>query len=86
MNRKCSFESLLCGKSEAGGGKEVTQGLLTGGRLLSIPPQRKRDEVPEPARNPQPGKELELQKLTRFFPKILIFRLRYHTCTSLPPI
>lgn len=25
-NRKCSFESVLCGKSEAGGGKEVTQG------------------------------------------------------------
>lgn len=39
MNQKGSFESLLCGKSEAGGGKEVTQGLLTGRRLLSIQPE-----------------------------------------------
>lgn len=52
MNRKCSFESLLCGKSEAGGGKEVTQGLLTSGKLVSIPPQRNRGKAAELARNP----------------------------------
>lgn len=72
MNRKRSFESLLCGKSEAGGGKEVTQGLLTGGRLVSILPQRNGGKASELARNPQLSKELKLQEVTHFFPKPLL--------------
>lgn len=81
MNRKCSFENLLCGKSEAEGGKEVTQVLLTGRRLVSIPLQRNADKVSEPAR------KLKLQEMTHFFPpQILISKPRYNPCMSLMPI
>lgn len=63
-NRK----TLLCGKSEAEGGKEVTAGLLTGGRLVSIPPQRNADEVSEPAR------KLKLQEANHFLPQNSYFQ------------
>lgn len=68
MNRKRSFESLLCGKSEAERGKEVTQVVLTGRRLVSIPPQRNADKVSEPAR------KLKLQEMTHFFPQNSYFQ------------
>ena len=49
----------------------MTQGLLTSGRLVSIPPQKNR--VKELARTPQPDRELKLQGMIHFFPQSSYF-------------